>query len=88
MNDTWKERLTYIIIHRPKRDTVMQVADLLQNTNERQIVLALSHQWLKEIRQNVMQFRGTGEFTLKICREIIEKKEKGPILQNYKKLPL
>ena len=66
MNDTWKERFTYIIIHRPKRDTVMQVVDLLQNTNERQRVLALSNQWLNEIRQNFMQFRGKNNFTLKI----------------------
>ena len=88
MNDTFKERFTYIIIHRPKGDTVMQVVDLLQNTNERQRVLALSHQWLKEIRKNVMQFRGTGEFTLKICRAIKEKIEKGPTLTKLQKLPL
>ena len=64
----------------------MQVTDLLQNTNERKIVLALSHQWLKEIRKNVMQFRGTGEFTLKICRAITEKIEKGLTLTKFTKV--
>ena len=33
-----------------------------QNTNERQMDLALSHQWLKEIRQNAIWFRGKGDF--------------------------
>ena len=63
----------------------MQITDFQKKSNERQMDLALSHQWLKEIRKNVMQFRGTGEFTLKICRAITEKTEKGLTLQNYKK---
>ena len=33
-----------------------------------------------------MQFRGIGEFTLKICREIIEKIEKGPTIAKLQKI--
>ena len=44
-----------------------------QNTNERQMDLALSHQWLKEIRQNVITIQRQREFLHWSCRETIEK---------------
>ena len=82
-----KRRFTYISFIGQKRYNHADFRSL-QNTNERQIVLVLSHQWIKEIRQNIMKSRGKGNFTLKVCREIIEKiRERSDLYKITKSFP-
>ena len=82
MNDTRKEGFTYISFTGHKRYSHAD-CKFLQYTNERQTILALSHQWLKEIRQNVIPFRGKGNLSWS-CRAILEKSEKSRPENNYK----
>ena len=82
-----KRRFTYISFIGQRRYNHANYR-FSQNTNERQIVLALSHQWLKEIRQNVMQFRDREFYTKIFAEQIIENNRKVRPYKITKKIPL